>query len=202
MTLHLTIQALVVFILSIVCANMSASQPQALSRVCPYVSLNSTSTATSNTIDPINTTVTMSTHINQPAISSVIIDNAPYTSRLLRYDAHIKRVMSLLTTMRAVLFYLTASERFQLNALIQASESLHTAASKELESLLNHAELLIQYEYVKPSRILKSNVVRDEVELGFIVLGAMIDKLVRNGVELEAMRVRLLQLWDEEALQV
>jgi hypothetical protein len=139
----------------------------------------------------------MSTHVDQSTINTATVDDAPYTSKLLRHDTELKRISTLLTIMRAVLPY--ASDRTSLLSLIKSTGALHSVALKELEDLLKRAELLIQYEYEQPGRIFESNSTREEVEEGLVALAIITNKLVLKGDELEAVRVRLLQSWAAEA---
>lgn len=148
-------------------------------------------------INAINSAAIMSTNVEQPTTNAAAtVDDAPYTSSLLRYDTQLKQISTLLSTMRDVLPYVTAHQRFQLKALIQATESFHATASKELEDLLKRAKLLIQYKHDKPARVFKNNVTRDDVEESLVALGRLINKLALKGDELEAFRMRLLRRWD------
>ena len=142
----------------------------------------------------------MSSNVARPAPNVATADDAPYTSSLLRYDTQLKQTLTLLSILRDVIPFVTANQRFQLNALIQATESLHATAWKELEDLLKRAELLIQYEYDRPGRVLETNSSRDQLEEGLVALGRLLNMIVLKGDELEAMRVRLLQLWGVEGL--
>lgn len=67
----------------------------------------------------INTTATMSTtSAYHPTQDTVTGDDTLYTSSLLRYGTELKQTSTLLTTMRAVLSYVTISERASLQSLI------------------------------------------------------------------------------------
>lgn len=141
----------------------------------------------------------MSSNVARPAPNVATADDAPYTSSLLRYDTQLKQTLTLLSILCDVIPFITANQRFQLNALIQATESLHATAWKELEDL-KRAELLIQYEYDKPGRVFETKSSRDQLEEGLVALGRLLNMIVLKGDELEAMRVRLLQLWGVEGL--
>ncbi|KAJ4331608.1 hypothetical protein N0V87_009006 [Didymella glomerata] len=151
------------------------------------------------TTDVINFVTTMSSNVARPAPNVATADDAPYTSSLLRYDTQLKQTLTLLSILCDVIPFITANQRFQLNALIQATESLHATAWKELEDL-KRAELLIQYEYDKPGRVFETKSSRDQLEEGLVALGRLLNMIVLKGDELEAMRVRLLQLWGVEGL--
>lgn len=157
-------------------------------------------TAIAATANATDSAVIMSTNLAQPATNAASIDDTPYTSSLLRYDTQLKQTSTLLSTMRDVVPYVTVIQRFQLNALIQVTDSLHATASKELEDLLKRAELFIQYEFDKPGRIFDTESSRDKLEEGFAALSRLIDKLVLKVDKLEAMRVQLLQLWNVKDL--
>ena len=124
----------------------------------------------------------MSTNVVETKTNAVTVDDAPYTSSLLRYDTQLKQTLTLLGNMRDVLPYVTANHRFQLNTLIQATESLHATASKELEDLLKRVEMLIQYEHDKPGRVFETKSSRDMLEEGLVALGRVINKLVFKSV--------------------
>ncbi|KAF1923874.1 uncharacterized protein M421DRAFT_303721 [Didymella exigua CBS 183.55] len=135
-------------------------------------------------------------HQSQPSTDPV---DTPYTSSLLRYDTQLKETSALVATLRAVISYVTTSERASLQSLIQSTKSLNTDVAKELEDLLECAEMLVQYEYEKPGRIFETIMTCEEVGQGLVTLGRMISKLILKADELEAVRARLLQLWGTEA---
>lgn len=142
----------------------------------------------------MSTSHTDQTNVPSSQPNADVVDT-PYTSSLLRYDTQLKRTHRLLRIMGIVLSYVTASESVSLQSLIQSTETLHIDISKELEDLLSRAEIVIRCEHARPGRILDSSFTREGVERGLIALARSLQKLALKEDELEALRVRLVQLW-------
>lgn len=138
--------------------------------------------------------------VTMSSLSNDALDNidTPLTTRLLRYNTRLKDIFVLLTTMRAVLPYVNASEREMLQYSIDSANTLHDTARSELEDVYNRAELLIKYEYAKPNRVLTDNRARDAIEEALKMLTKVMDTLGSQAAELEGVRVELLTRWGVE----